>query len=81
VVEKASDLPFDALSDAKAVLFNGTMYLISEQIALPEDAHEAIFHEFVGHFGLHGFFGPALKDALLVIHEHNPFVKKYASEW
>lgn len=81
VVEKVSDLPFDAPDDAKGVLHGGVMYLVSEQIALPEDANEAIFHEFVGHFGLRGFFGDGLNAALDRIHVNNPLVRKYTNEW
>jgi hypothetical protein len=72
VVEKVSDLPFDALDDTKGVLHGGVMYLVSEQIALPEDARGAIFHEFVGHFGLRGFLGDRLNQALDLIHGNNP---------
>jgi len=81
VVEKVSDLPFNAPEDARGVLRNGTMYLVTEQIALPEDAKEVVLHEFVGHFGLRGFFGSTLDSALLDIHENNPLVRQYAAEW
>ena len=81
VVEKASDLPFEALEDAKGVLFDGKMYLVAEQIALPEDADETIFHEFIGHFGLNGFFGEKIRPALDSIHVHNPLVRQYTNEW
>jgi len=81
VVEKVSDLPFHAPDDAKGVLHGGVMYLVSEQIALPEDANEAVFHEFVGHFGLRGFFGDGLNAALDRIHANNPLVRQYTNEW
>ena len=77
VVEKVSELPFDAPDDAKGVLHGGVMYLVSEQIALPEDANEAVFHEFVGHFGLRGFFGDRLNQALDRIHVNNPLELLY----
>ena len=81
VVEKVSDLPFEAIEDARGILYDGKMYLVAEQIATTEDANEVIFHEFVGHFGLRGFFGSTLDAALLDIHEHNPLVRKYAANW
>jgi len=81
VVKKVDELPFDAPDDSKGAYHDGAMYLVSEQITLPEDANEVILHEFVGHFGLRGFFGSALNDALLDIHENNPLVQKHAAEW
>jgi hypothetical protein len=81
VVEKASELPFNAPEDAKGAYYDGTMYLVAEQIALPEDTRETIVHEMVGHFGLRGFFGSELDVALLGIHEYNPLIRKYAAEW
>lgn len=79
-MEKASDLPFDAPNNAKGVYQAGIMYLVAEQISFPEDAKVIIFHEFVGHFGLRGFFGSTLNDARPDIHTNNPLVKKYAAE-
>lgn len=72
VVEKVSDLPFDAPDDAKGVLHLGKMFLVRESIADAVDARGAIFHEFVGHFGLRGFFGDGLNQALDLIHVNNP---------
>ncbi len=63
-------------SRGKVSLCRGMLDLVSEQITLPEDAKEVIFHEFVGHLGLRGFFGDTLDDALLDIHENNSLVKK-----
>jgi len=81
VVEKVSDLPFEAPEDAKGALRRDVMYLVSEQISGAEDANEVVLHEFVGHFGLRGFFGSSLDGALHAIHENNPPVKQYAVEW
>ena len=81
VVEKASDLPFEALEDARGILYDGKMYLVAEQIATTEDANEVIFHEFVGHFGLRGFFGDTLNAVLDKIHVHNPRIRRYTNEW
>jgi hypothetical protein len=53
------------------------MYLVAEQIALPENAKELVFHELVGHFGLNGFFGSEIRPALDLIHVNNPLVREY----
>lgn len=79
MVEKTSDLPFESPEDAKGIYHNGTIYLVVEQIALAEDANEVIIHEFVGHFGLNGFFGDKIRPALHLIHINNPLVRKYSS--
>ena len=79
VVEKVSELPFDALDDTKAVLHLGKMFLVRESIAGPVDARGAIFHELVGHFGLRGFFGDGLNAALDRIHVNNPLEPLYES--
>ena len=72
---KASDLHFDSLEDTEGSLYRGTMYLVAEQIALPENANKVIFHESVGHFGLRGFFGNNLNSALDKIHVNNPLIR------
>ena len=77
VVEKVSELPFDALDDTKAVLHLGKMFLVRESIAGPVDARGAIFQEFVGHFVLRGFFGDRLNQALDRIHVNNPLELLY----
>ena len=77
VVEKIGDLPFDAPEDTRGAFHEGTVYLVAEKIALPEDANEIILHEFVGHFGLRVFFGATLNDALLVIHKNNPLIRRW----
>lgn len=64
--------------DAKGALFQGTMYLVAEQIALPKDADEVIFHEFVGHFSLRGFFGGQFRPAFDLIHINNPLARNIA---
>jgi len=81
VVNKVSDLPFDALEDAQGVLYGKDLFLVSEQISSTEDTNEVIFHEMVGHFGLRGFFGSKLDFALDDIHLHNPLIQQYAIEW
>jgi len=81
IVNTKAELPFDAPDDAKGAFHDGKIFLVAESITSTEDAHGVIFHEFTGHFGLRGFFGPALDKALLDIHEHNPLVKKYAAQW
>jgi hypothetical protein len=74
IVNTKSELPFDAPDDAKGVFHNGKIFLVADAISSAEDADGVIFHEFIGHFGLCGFFGTALDDALLDIHEYNPLV-------
>lgn len=81
IVNRPSELPFDAPDDAKGAFFNGEAFLVAENITSPEDAREVITHETVGHFGLRGFFGPALDTALLDIHESNPRIKESAAQW
>lgn len=46
-----------------------------------EDARRVVFHEFVGHFGLKGFFGDEIRPALDLIHVHNPLVRQYIIDW
>ena len=77
VVDKVSQLLFDALDDTKAVFHLGKMFLVRESIAGPVDARGAIFQEFVGHFGLRGFFGDRLNQALDRIHINNPLEPLY----
>jgi hypothetical protein len=43
-VEKASDLPFDALEDAQGALYRKVLFLVSQQITGTEDAKEVVFH-------------------------------------
>ena len=81
VVDSPKDLPFDAPKNAQGVIYRGTMYLISEKIASPEELREVISHEMWGHFGLHGFFGDNLNNAIFNIHLANPLIREYAKEW
>ena len=81
VVNTVSELPFDALEDAKGIFHKGKIFLVAGNILDTEDANEVIFHEVVGHYGLRGFFGNTLDSALDDIHLHNPLIKQYAMEW
>lgn len=81
VVEKAADLPFDALEDAEGVFYDGKIYLVSSNIPTVEDAKRVIFHELVGHYGLRGFFGNRLDSTLDLIYNNNPLIRQYALDW
>ena len=81
VVEKPEDLPFEAPNDAEGVFHRGVMYLVRGNIASAKDATRVLLHEFVGHFGLSGFFGKSLNPALDFIFAHNPLVQQYSIEW
>ena len=64
----------DKLIRRGANRLNRTVGLVSEQIALPEDANEVAFHGFAGHFGLRGLFGGQIRTALDSIHIYNPLI-------
>lgn len=81
VIDSTAELPFAAPADVKGALFQGTLYLVAPRIRTTEDAKEVIAHEIIGHYGLRGFFGTALHDALDLIHKHNPLVRDLAEEW
>ncbi len=77
----AADMPFKAVDGMIARYKNGTIYIVADKIGSPEELRAAVFHELVGHFGLRGFFGSFLNDALTDIHDNNPLIRKYAKEW
>jgi len=81
IVDKPSDLPFDALEDAEGVFYDGKIYLVSSNIPTVEDAKRVIFHELVGHYGLRGFFGNRLDSTLDLIYNNNPLIRQYALDW
>jgi hypothetical protein len=81
VVEKASDLPFDAPDDAKGAYRNGRCYLVSRNIDTAEDAKSTFAHEVIGHYGLNGFFGDRLASELDSILVHNKNVQESARKW
>ncbi|EEO26974.2 LPD38 domain-containing protein [Oxalobacter paraformigenes] len=81
VVEKASDLPFDAPDDAKGAYRSGRCYLVSGNIATAEDAKSTFAHEVIGHYGLNGFFGDRLASELDSILVHNKNVQESARKW
>jgi len=81
VKQRVSDLPFNAPGNTKAALWNGTIYIVANNIADSQDARRAIVHELIGHYGLRGFFGSDLDAVLDKIHDRNPLVQKYAAQW
>jgi len=81
VKQRVSDLPFSSPGNAKAALWDGSIYLVANNISDAQDARGSIAHELIGHFGLRGFFGSDIGPALDVIHDRNPLVRKYAEEW
>jgi hypothetical protein len=42
----------------------GTVYLVADSMAKPEDVQTVLWHESLGHFGLRGHFGNALRPML-----------------
>ncbi len=81
VVEKASDLPFDAPDDAQGVAFGGKVFLVAGNISNASDARDVVRHEVLGHYGLRGFFGKGLGAVLRSIHGSNVSVQKAAYKW
>ena len=81
VVEKASDLPFEAPDDAKGAYRNGRCYLVSGNIDTAEDAKSTFAHEVIGHYGLNGFFGDRLASELDSILVHNKNIQESARKW
>lgn len=51
----------------RGVAYKGTVYLIADQIRTPEAAQTVLFHEALGHYGLRGVYGDALKPILAEI--------------
>ncbi|WAV99663.1 strawberry notch C-terminal domain-containing protein [Oxalobacter aliiformigenes] len=81
VVEKASDLPFDAPDDAKGAYINGRCFLVASNLDTAEDARITFAHEVIGHYGLNGFFGQTVHVALGDILLHNKNVQAAAKRW
>ncbi|WP_462370373.1 LPD38 domain-containing protein [Oxalobacter formigenes] len=81
VVEKASDLPFDAPEDAQGAFRNGRYYLVAGNLDTAEDAKSTFAHEVIGHYGLNGFFGESVHIALGDILLHNKNVQIAARKW
>ena len=81
VVEKASDLPFEAPDDANGVYLDGRCYLVSGNIDTAEDAKSTFAREVIGYYGLHGFFGDRLASELDSILVHNKNVQESARKW
>jgi len=44
--------------------YKGTVYLMSSKLGTPDDIARVLFHEALGHYGLRGLFGRALKPVL-----------------
>ncbi len=53
-----------AKGEPEGFYYKGTAYLIASQIKTPEDTARVLFHEALGHYGLRGVFGDALKPVL-----------------
>ncbi len=81
VVEKASDLPFEAPDDAKGAYINGRCFLVASNFDTAEDARITFAHEVIGHYGLNGFFGQTVHVALGDILLHNKNVQAAAKRW
>lgn len=53
-----------ATGEARGFIYKGKVYLLSEQLNGARDVAEVLFHEVLGHYGLHGAFGDALTPIL-----------------
>lgn len=53
-----------AFGEPEGFFYQGTVYLISSKLKTPRDAARVLFHEVLGHYGLRGAFGQALKSEL-----------------
>ncbi|MDR1310925.1 MAG: hypothetical protein LBK01_03485 [Burkholderiaceae bacterium] len=81
VVDRVADLPFGAPADARGAYRDGTVYVVAQNAASIEGVKETVFHEVRGHFGLRGFFGNALDNALVGINNANPRIRGLADTW
>ncbi|MDR1310331.1 MAG: hypothetical protein LBK01_00410, partial [Burkholderiaceae bacterium] len=81
VVDRVADLPFDTPADARGAYRDGTVYVLAENAASIEGVKETVFHEVRGHFGLRGFFGKELDNALIGINNANPRIRGLADTW
>lgn len=53
-----------AVGEPEGFFYKGKAYLNASEISTPDDAARVLFHEALGHYGLRGVFGPALKSVL-----------------
>lgn len=53
-----------ATGEARGFIYKGKVYLLSDKLKGPEQIAEVLFHEVLGHYGLHGAFGEALTSIL-----------------
>ena len=53
-----------ATGEPEGFVYQGKVYLLSQQLATPSDAIRVLFHEALGHMGLRGTFGTELKPIL-----------------
>ena len=53
-----------AKGEPEGFYYQGVTYLNAAQISTPQDAARVLFHEGLGHYGLRGVFGKALKSEL-----------------
>lgn len=53
-----------AAGEPEGFFYKGKVYLLAEQMTTQEDVARVLFHESLGHFGLRGAFGDALKPVL-----------------
>ncbi|MCM1513312.1 MAG: strawberry notch C-terminal domain-containing protein [Oxalobacter formigenes] len=81
VVEKPSDLPFDAPDNAKGAYWRGRCFFVQTNIANAADTRDVFGHEVLRHFGLRHFFGDRLNAELDFILTHNKNVREAAQKW
>lgn len=53
-----------AVGEPEGFIYKGDVYLNAEEIPTEQDAARVLFHEALGHYGLHGVYGGALGDVL-----------------
>jgi hypothetical protein len=58
-----------------------TVYLVAENIANEGVATATIFHESLGHYGLHQAFGKELNQKLIELYQSNKVLKRLTDQW
>jgi hypothetical protein len=80
VVRSARELPFPAPATTRGAYWNGTVYLVAQNLASNDAVQFVILHETLGHYGLKGVLGDQLKTMMQRIYKTNPTIRKMADE-
>lgn len=68
-------------SDTRGLYFDGTVYLVNDNIENDAVAEATLFHESLGHYGLRNQFQRRLGQVLLSIYNTNSKLKNLADQW